>query len=94
MKVVPETSTLRAKFGSRAGVGIILGFGQVSASVVGLAVNALWRRRAPASHARRGELFGAAMLAGDGLAGVAQAALESSGVAPPWTFRYPGWWWR
>ena len=74
------------------GVGLILLSGQVLASLLGLAVFHAWRRLAPKHCDHRAQLFGSALLAGDGLAGVVQSCLEAAGVAPPFAFAYPPWW--
>jgi len=74
------------------GVGLILLSGQVFCSLLGLGVFAAWGRVAPEHRDRRAQLFGAALLAGDGVAGVLQSVLEASGVQPPWVFAYPAWW--
>ena len=90
--LAPERLHKRMPSGIAFGVGMILLSGQVLCSLCGLGAFALWRRWRPEQAERRGPLFGAALLAGDGIAGVVQAGLEAGGVEPPWTFAYPGWW--
>jgi len=90
--LLPERLERRCPSGIAFGVGLILLSGQVLCSLCGLGVFALWRRLRPEQAARRGPILGAALLAGDGIAGVIQAGLEAGGVEPPWTFAYPRWW--
>ena len=88
---IPRTLT-GVLAGIAFGVGMILLSGQVLAACLGLAVFHAWKRHRPAHCDKRAQLFGAALLAGDGLAGVLQSCLEVAGVAPPFTFHYPAWW--
>jgi len=72
-------------------VGIFLLPGQILMEVTGLAARTLWRRLHPPSADHRAELLGAALLAGDGLAGVLQSALQVAGVDPPYSCSYSSW---
>lgn len=89
---LPERRRDWCPSGIAFGVGMILLSGQVLAACCGLATFHVWKRRRPDSAERRGSLFGAALLCGDGIAGVVQSCLEVAGVAPPWAFAYPAWW--
>lgn len=78
-----------------SGVAFAVGFfimpGQILVELTGLAVRTAWRKIHPRSAQTRDELLGAALLAGDGLAGVLQSALDVAGVAPPYSFSYDNW---
>lgn len=89
---LPERTRKRCPSGIAFGVGMILLSGQVLAACLGLLTFHVWQRRRPAHCEKRAQLFGAALLAGDGLAGVLQSCLEVAGVTPPWAFHYPAWW--
>lgn len=73
------------------GVGIFLLPGQILIECIGLLIRTIWRYLHPKSAKERDELLGAALLAGDGLAGVLQSLLDVAGVSPPYTCSYRGW---
>lgn len=67
------------------GIGIVLGSGQSLMAVVGLLYKYYWRAVDPAECERVGVLYGAGLLAGDGLGGAIQCFLEAFGISHPMT---------
>jgi len=89
--VVPARCRKYCPSGVAFGVGLFLLPGQILVEVLGLSMRTLWQTVDPVSAAQKDELLGAALLSGDGLAGVLQSALEVGGVKPPYSCSWKGW---